>query len=365
MPQKIIFYPIGNAETCYLELNCGSKILFDYAAMYNGSDQDKRYDIKKDLSEIGYFDIVMFSHAHDDHTKGASDFFYLEHAKKYQSGKRAKIGELWISSAFILDTDLENQSDAKIIREEARYRLKKHQGIKVFAEPDSMTEWLSAHDINYNDVSDLIIHAGTTINLPYPLKNEMRAFIHAPFSEDSEDIQNKNDPSIILQLGLLNNTNSGIRQTNILITGDTPYKVLDKIVDISKKHSNEAYLSWDIYDIPHHCSYTGLNEKPNDNDELIPSPNVQWLLHQSSVNAYMVASCDKVTAKTSPPHLIAKKAYEKYTKSDVSLLVTMEHTCNEDAPTPIIFEIDSNGVTLKQNRIQDIYLKKSAPRAGD
>ena len=33
-------------------------------------------------------------------------------------------------------------------------------------------------------------------------------------------------------------------------------------------------------------------------------------------------------------------------------------------PTPIKFVIDSFGVTLKQDRMQEVYFKKSAPRAG-
>ena len=43
MSQRITFYPIGNAETCLLELNDGSHILFDYAEMNDGSADDKRY----------------------------------------------------------------------------------------------------------------------------------------------------------------------------------------------------------------------------------------------------------------------------------------------------------------------------------
>lgn len=133
MSQTLTFYPLGNAETCLLELGNGAKLLFDYAAMYDGSTTDTRYDIKKELSTIKEFDVVMFSHAHDDHTHGASEFFYLDHAKAYQSESRAKIKELWVSAAFLLDTDLENQSDAKIIRAEARHRLKNKYGIKVFS----------------------------------------------------------------------------------------------------------------------------------------------------------------------------------------------------------------------------------------
>ena len=149
MSQTLTFYPLGNAETCLLELGNGAKLLFDYAAMYDGSTTDTRYDIKKELSTIKEFDVVMFSHAHDDHTHGASEFFYLDHAKAYQSESRAKIKELWVSAAFLLDTDLENQSDAKIIRAEARHRLKNKYGIKVFAEPDSLEKWLTDHEIDF------------------------------------------------------------------------------------------------------------------------------------------------------------------------------------------------------------------------
>ena len=166
MDQKITFFTLGNAETCLLELKNGSKLLFDFADMNDGSATDNRYDIKKDLSNIKEFKVVMFSHAHEDHRKGSSEFFFLDHAQKYQSDSRAKIEELWVSAAFLLDTDLENHSDAKIIRNEARYRLKNGYGIKVFADPDSLSDWLESHEINYDDIKHLIIHAGQTITIP-------------------------------------------------------------------------------------------------------------------------------------------------------------------------------------------------------
>jgi len=361
MAQKLTFYPLGNAETCLLELGNGKKLLFDYAAMYDGSTTDERFDIKKELSEIPEFQVVLFSHAHDDHTKGASEFFYLDHAQKYQSEDRAKIDELWVSAAFILDTDLQNNSDAKIIRNEARYRLKNGYGIKVFADPDSLTAWLESQKIDYDEVKHLIIHAGQIVPTE-KLGDEILVFVHAPFSEDSDEVQDKNDPSIVMQVRLYN----GDRETNILITGDTPYQVLDKIVDITKLNENEEYLKWDIYDIPHHCSYTGLNEKSEeDRYMIVPTDNIKWLLKQTQKSAKMVASCEKVTEETSPPHMIAKRAYEFYTAEDVSFMATMENvTINGGKPTPIIFRIDRFGITLKMVGIQATYLKKSAPRAG-
>lgn len=362
MAQKFTIYPLGNAETCLLELNSGGKLLFDYAAMNDGSEMDDRFDIKKELSSIKEFDVVMFSHAHEDHTKGASDFFYLDHAAKYQSDNRAKIKELWVSAAFLLDTELDNGSDAKIIRAEARHRLKKKYGIKIFADPDSLRNWLSEQNIAFSDVADLIVHAGNNVELSDTLCDEIKVFVHAPFSDDSEKVQDRNNPSIVLQVRVINKH----RETNLLITGDAPYQVLDKIVEISRANKNESYLSWDIYDIPHHCSYTGLNERGEDNAKIItPTEKIQWLLQQSGNSAYMVASCEKVTEETSPPHMCAKRAYEKYSADDVNFLATMEHIPdNGRKPTPIRFEIDSMGLTLKEEHAKQSYFSKSAPRAG-
>lgn len=50
MAQKFTIYPLGNAETCLLELNNGGKILFDYAAMNDGSETDDRFDIERETS---------------------------------------------------------------------------------------------------------------------------------------------------------------------------------------------------------------------------------------------------------------------------------------------------------------------------
>lgn len=39
---------------------------------------------------------------------------------------------------------------------------------------------------------------------------------------------------------------------------------LKKIVNRSETNGNEEYLRWDIYDVPHHCSYTGLSDEKGD-----------------------------------------------------------------------------------------------------
>ena len=95
MGQTITFFPKGNAECVLLELNNGQRMLMDYANMHSS---DSRYtDLAESLKDIDTFDVVMFTHPHDDHVKGAADFFYFNRTVKYQTGKRAKIKELWFN----------------------------------------------------------------------------------------------------------------------------------------------------------------------------------------------------------------------------------------------------------------------------
>lgn len=99
MARQLHFFQMGNAECVFLKLDNGKRMLMDYANMHNN---DSRYtDLAESLKDIDTFDVVMFTHPHDDHVKGAADFFYFDHAIKYQTGERAKIKELWISRCIL------------------------------------------------------------------------------------------------------------------------------------------------------------------------------------------------------------------------------------------------------------------------
>jgi len=354
MSQKITFFPLGNAESCLLELSNNKTMLFDYAHTYTGENGDKRINLESELSKHTQFDVVLFSHAHDDHVKGAKDFFYFDHAVKYQNDTRKKISELWVSSAFILDSEL-NSEDARVIRQEARHRLKNNYGIKVFSEPNKLNKWLENNGIDPNERKNIIVHAGKLLSCS-DLSGEIEVFVHAPFSADAEEVEDKNEPSIVLQLRLTNNNNT----TKILMTGDTPHTVLEKIVDISKSKNNEDYLNWDIYDIPHHCSYTGLSDDKGD-WKTIPTTQVKELLSWGNNNSVMVASCVPVTTETSPPHIEAKRAYEYYSDKK-KFWVTMEYP-NADSPKPLRYKIDHLGISEMTYSVNPI-ITSPAPRAG-
>jgi glyoxylase-like metal-dependent hydrolase (beta-lactamase superfamily II) len=148
---KMTFYPLGNADCCKIDLSNGGKLLFDYANMRDDEDEaDLRINLAKalkdDLQDAKRqdFDVVAFTHADDDHIHGFSEFFYLEHAEKYQAEDRVKIKDLWVPAAIITEEGAEDE--ARILRTEARHRLKKGKGIRVFSRPDRLKDWLKDND---------------------------------------------------------------------------------------------------------------------------------------------------------------------------------------------------------------------------
>jgi 1,2-phenylacetyl-CoA epoxidase catalytic subunit len=76
-------------------------------------------------------------------------FFYFEYAKDYQSDERIKINELWVPAAMLLETN--PPEDARILRQEARYRLKNKQGIKIFSEPELLKDWIKQNELDYQE----------------------------------------------------------------------------------------------------------------------------------------------------------------------------------------------------------------------
>lgn len=136
-----------------------------------------------------------------------------------------------------------------------------------------------------------------------------------------------------------------------LEVGDAEHGDLEDIVAITRYHGNDDRLAWDLFNIPHHCSYKALSDDKGD-DETEPTDLVKDLLRMGKSDAYIV-SCSKPIPDTreaykqiQPPHIQARKAYKRYLDKvgGRKFLVTMEEP-NGFKPEPITFEIEKGGVT--------------------
>ncbi len=355
---KLIFYPVGNADSTLIHLADNRLILKDYCDAHSGNEDDKRIELDKELrsyleeQERDYFDVVAFSHADDDHVHGADGFFWLDHAQTYQSDNRIHVRELWVPACFILETDLTDA--ARTIRQEAKHRLKEGYGIKVFGEPEKLDKWLEGADIDPADRASLIIRAGGCVPGFDNQNGQVEVFIHSPFSFRMEDEKvDRNGNSLVFHLTFFEHQ----KEYRCILGGDAEYETWDNIVYITKKQGNEERLNWDLFRISHHCSYTALADERGD-DETQPIENIASLFDLGSENCILVSSSKPIPKKNSdedadiqPPHRQAAKYYQRIARehgNEDNFIVTMEWP-NQDRPKPVIVETSRYGLILRKN----------------
>ena len=345
----ITFFPVGNADTCLLTTDNGQQLVFDFAAPKNQGNEDKRIDLEKELkdrlAESGrdYYDVVSFSHLDKDHFAGSSEFFYLEHAKKYQGEGRICINEMWVPAAAILESRWEQSTEGRIIQAEARHRLKKGEGIRVISEPRALDKWLSDNGIDPDERRELIVSAGNLMP-GFDLEEAgAEIFVQSPFSYQREDGTrvDRNAESSVFHLTLQDGTSN----VKVFLTADAPYEVLEDIVRATEKHGNSDRLEWDLMKIPHHCSYLSLGPEKG-TDETEPTEEVARLYEQYGRESAIIVSPSDVipeSDETQPPHKQAAKYYSKVAdEKDGEFRVTMEHPSNEN-PKPLKVDVKGRG----------------------
>lgn len=357
MTAKITFHPLGNADCTRLDLADGQKVLVDYADVRNADDpSDRRIDLptelKNDLrlAKRDYFDVVLITHLDDDHCHGAGDFFWLEHARKYQGENRIKIGELWVPAAAILEEG--SKDSARLIRQEARHRLKQGSGVRVFSRPVKLKDWLADNGLTIEEREHLITDAGQCVpGFTTGGAERVEFFIHSPFGwcQDGKDIVDRNQDSVVFQATFL----EGQRETRALFMSDIDHESIDRIVETTRRKTNEDRLLWDIFKIPHHCSFLSIGPDKG-TDETKPTEGMTWLCDtQGQTRGIMMSTSKSIPVKGSnedtdpqPPHRQAAAYYKRVANNkDGAFKVTMDLP-SASRPKPSEIEITAYGAML-------------------
>jgi hypothetical protein len=372
---KVTVYPLGNADSTRIDLAGGEKILVDYANVRDpDDDSDKRIDLPEKLQEDleeddrESYDVVAFTHLDRDHVCGASDFFHLRHAEKYQGDDRVGIQMLWAPAAAILEDNL--TGDARVIRQEARHRLKEGKDIRVFSSPGRVDDWLEDQGIDPEDRRDLFVNAGECVP-DFDLGTDgFEVFVHTPHAnriEDGEEISRNND-SLAFQASFM----EGGTQTNMHFFSDLDYEMIEDIVRITRYYDGEKdrrdHLEWDLFHLSHHSSYQALADEKGD-DKTEPAARVENLFeNDGNYRARMISTSKPIPEEDTkqPPHRQAANYYESVAdKLEGEYLVTMGHP-SEANPKPLVFRIDNGGATLKKDTSPGTgpITEERSPRAG-
>jgi hypothetical protein len=369
---KVTFFPLGNADCSLIDLAGGQKLLFDYAAVRNPSDdQDRRIDLPKvlrqDLEATGRksYDVVAITHLDKDHYAGASDFFYLEHAEKYQDEDRVKIDCLWVPAAVIVEKRPDDP-EARIIQAEAQHRLLQGKRVRVFSRPDTLRDWLREHGLSVEDRTHLITDAGRLVPGFTKSKQGAEFFVHSPFARRLDDgtVVDRNTNSLVVQATF----QCGETETKAILSADADHEILTAIVEVTRYKKNESRLEWDIFKLPHHCSYLALGPDRG-KDKTVPVPEVQWLLEEQGRKGGVIVSPSSLIPSTDgdqPPHRQAAAYYrEVASQLDGEFKVTMEHP-QISAPALLVISICDFGATIEKQVIPaaTVITERQAPRAG-
>lgn len=368
---KLTFFPLGNADCFRIDLANGRQLLFDYAAMRDPkNDDDRRIDLAAELRNDlearnrDYYDVVAFTHVDNDHVQGSSEFFWLEHAKKYQGDGRIKIRELWVPAAAIIEEGAEGE--ARIIRAEARHRLREGRGIRVFSRPASLEKWLNDQGLTLSERVHLITDAGKVVPGFTRLADEIEFFVHSPFAirQDETTVVDRNSDALVLHATFVR----GGRETKALLTADITHDVVADMVRVTRSRGNESRLEWDIVDVPHHCSYTALGPEKGA-DKTKPVPEVEWLYEkQGRWGGIVISPSWEIPPEDTdqPPHRQAANYYKERAQAiGGEFKVTMEHPKVTD-PKPLVIKIDGLGAAIDKVIAGGAatIVSRPAPRAG-
>ena len=372
---QLTFFPLGNADTTLARLRNGRRILFDYADQATGEDDDKRCDLPALLgadmkeAETDTYSVVAYTHLDLDHCGGSSDFFWFEHAAKYQGEGRYKIETLWVPAGAITEDCLDNC--ARVIRQEARHRLKAGKGIKVFSRPERLRKWLEANGLSVEDRAHCCVDAGQLVPEFSLCNDAVEFFVHSPHATRTDDrgLEDRNSDSIMLQARF----EEGGYHTDLLITGDMPHDALAEVIDLTRHYGNDDRLHWNIYHLPHHCSYKSIGpDKGQDKTE--PTDQIAWLCEDAGEeHGFIVSASWPIPLKGSdadkdkqPPHRQAANYYKQdVLADDRNFLVTMTHPSSTN-PKPLVVLITNTGAVKDTSGSGGMAAAAGvvAPRAG-
>lgn len=276
---------------------------------------------------------------------------------------------LWVPASAITEEGLNDS--ARVIRQEARHRLKAGKGIKVFSRPERLKNWLETNGLTIESRRGCFVDAGQLVP-GFDLDTDaVEFFVHSPHARRTDDrgIEDRNGDSLVFQARF----REGDADTDLLMTGDVDHSVLGEIVDITRQHGNDDRLHWNVYHLPHHCSYLSIGPDKG-KDKTTPTEQIAWLCEtQGEPMGYVISPSWPIPLKGTPedddkqpPHRQAANYYMEDVLDDPRHLFGNYVGTVEHEPKPIVLLVTEDGAVKDTSGSGGTLATVSvmAPRAG-
>ena len=335
-----------------IEFSDGASMLIDCKFRSEAEEDNDDYDVINDLltnklktkeKGLPYLNAFVLTHPDQDHCLGFAKKFFLnknpetaEPTKEEKDSKLILIGELWYSPRVFTEHEDDLSEDAKSFKKEAERRM------KLWKNNDSTKNKPGnrIRIIGYSDVDDLkgipdecISAAGDEIcKMDGKKRTKYRFFIHSPFKNSIEG-DSRNETSIVMQIRV--DADGSKDAGKLFFGGDAEWRVWKKI---QEKTSDKKNLEWNLFEAPHHCSYTFFSD---DRDSEPEESSLNFLDNRVG-NGYIVSSSKTIKKNNdNPPCQKAKNRYiQKLDDDDDYFKCTEEN----EKQVPVVFEIKSDGI---------------------
>lgn len=373
---KIKYYPVGNGDTSLI-ITKNANIITDCNIR---EVKDGIYDVKKDLldeldkrNKNPYTDLFILTHHDQDHCQNFQKHFHTGLVDDYDTDdEKIIIDELWVNEYILGDDNIKADSDAGIIKKEVERRRDLYKNNKASKDERGNRLMLIGYDDNDNFTNVPQHFPGNPVDsINDKSFKKFDFFIHSPFAQqviEGNEQEDRNMSSIVYQARFYNSNNTDFT-CRVLHGGDADHSSWALIKEKTEKYNNQEDLKWDIFQTPHHCSWTFFNDTPykdeeNDIDNSEPKQTSLDILNDYKLTGAKIVATSKeiVDNDDNPPHYPAKTEYVNVVGKDN---FENTHKFHEDFKKPIVFEIDNFGPTLKRSAVALVSTgDKSPSRAG-
>lgn len=364
MVARITVYPVGNGDMTLIELESGRKVLIDLNIRAAADDpDDDTFDAAKSLRDRLtrdaqgrlYVDALLVSHPDQDHCTGLRNHFHLGPPSEWsKSADKIFIRELWSSPMVFRRASSEHTlcDDAKAFNSEARRRVARFRvTYGLVSDGDRILMLGEDQDGKTDDLGPILVEVGQTfsrVNGQHDPSMSARLLAPQPKSDDQneEELRSKNHSSTILNFSL---TGDGVLDAGRFLTGgDAEVAIWERLWQRYSAHPD--WLSYDILQAPHHCSWHSLSYDSwsECGEDATVCPDARSALSQTRRGAVIVASSNPVKDdEIDPPCIRAKREYQAIVKAVGGSFKCVGEQPTEQNPETMEFEIGRDGPRLK------------------
>ncbi|SMH26627.1 hypothetical protein [Mesorhizobium australicum] len=353
MTASLVFFPVDNGDMALIKLDNGQHILIDINIRAAADDpDDDTYDVAADLKERLprddqdrlYVDAFLLSHPDGDHITGLSRHFYLGPPEDFPEDNEDDlilIREMWSSPIVFRRASATHKlgEEAKAWKKEARRRVALYREIGAsVGDGDRILLMGKDKDGKTDDIMDIVIEQYeliTRVNKGEEGQFEGRLLAPMVVEDDDEeliDLLEKNNSSVIIRFSI---AGDGYKDMCRFLTGgDAGVAIWERLWNILDEDGNTDWLSYDVMETPHHCSWRTLSyDRWSELGEKVKvCEEARSALSQIRDGAVIVASCKPIKKDDSnPPHERAKREYVSMVEGECDRFIcTSEYSADED-----------------------------------